>query len=101
MARNTSPVAALISRLIPGIRFPWLFAIFAGLLAIDLVTPDPVPFIDEAILTLLTVLAASWRTGGNDERSPPIDITPVDEAHEALPETGLGSTDENDARHSQ
>ncbi len=101
MVRSTSPVASLISRLIPGIRFPWLFAILAGLLAIDLVTPDPVPFIDEAVLTLLTVLAASWRSGRNDERPPPIDITPVDEVHEVLPETGLGSTDENDARHSQ
>lgn len=100
MARSTSPVAALISRLIPGIRFPWLFAILAGLLAIDLVIPDPVPFVDEAILTLLTILAASWRSGRNDERSPPIDITPVDETHEVLPETGLESADEDDARHS-
>jgi len=101
MARRASPVAALVSRLIPGIRFPWLFAILAGLLAIDLVIPDPVPFIDEAILALLTVLAASWRIGRSDERPPPIDITPVDEAQDVLPEAGSGSTDEDDARHSQ
>jgi len=72
-----SPVAAVISRLIPGIRFPWLFAILAGLLAIDLVIPDPVPFIDEAILTLLTVLAASWRSDRSELADPPRDVTPA------------------------
>lgn len=85
MTANPSPVAALISRLIPGIRFPWLFAILAGLLAIDLVIPDPIPFIDEVILTLLTVLAASWRGGRNDAVAPPRDVTPIDEAEGVLP----------------
>jgi hypothetical protein len=101
MARSTSPVAALVSRLIPGIRFPWLFAILAGLLAIDLVIPDPVPFIDEAILTMLTVLAASWRTGRTDERPPPKDVTPVDETEGLLSEGDAAPTDDDDACHSQ
>lgn len=101
MVSRPSPVAALISRLIPGIRYPWLFAILAGLLAVDLVIPDPVPFIDEAILTLLTVLAASWRSDRDEKRPPPKDVTPVDEAEGALPEGGAASTAEEETRHSQ
>lgn len=86
MPRSTSPIAALITRLIPGIRFPWLFAILAGLFAVDLVTPDPIPFLDEVVLAVLTFLAASWRTRGqDDERRPPRDITPPEEAQKALP----------------
>jgi hypothetical protein len=86
VSTTRSPVAAVISRLIPGIRFPWLFAILAGLLAIDLVVPDPIPFIDEAILTLLTVLAASWRSGRDEPVPPPRDVTPADASAGALQE---------------
>ena len=86
MPRPTSPVAALVTRLIPGIRYPWLFAILAGLFAVDLVTPDPIPFLDEVVLAVLTFLAASWRTRGrDDERPPPKDVTPPDEPEKTLP----------------
>lgn len=79
MSRSTSPLAALISRLIPGIRYPWLFAILTGLFAIDLVVPDPVPLLDEVVLAVLTFLVASWRTRQDDERPPPRDITPPED----------------------
>jgi len=85
---DTSPITALINRLIPGIRYPWLFAILAGLLAIDLVVPDPVPFLDEIVLAVLTFLAASWRVSQDQDeppRPPPKDITPPDEAEKMLP----------------
>ena len=84
MTRPTSPITALVSKLIPGIRYPWLFAILAGLFAIDLVVPDPIPFLDEIVLAVLTFLAASWRTRQDDERPPPKDITPPDEAEKLL-----------------
>ena len=76
MSRSLSPLAALIDKLIPGIRYPWLFAILTGLFAIDLVVPDPVPLLDEVMLAVLTFLVASWRTRQDDERPPPRDITP-------------------------
>ncbi len=88
MVKPASPIAALVNRLIPGIRYPWLFAILTGLLAIDLVVPDPVPFLDEVVLAVLTFLVASWRTRADDERPPPRDITPPDEAEELLPRNG-------------
>ena len=96
MTRPTSPITALVSKLIPGIRYPWLFAILAGLFAIDLVVPDPIPFLDEIVLAVLTFLAASWRTRQDDERPPPKDITPPDEAEKLLPsERGEAHTKAN------
>jgi len=88
MATSPSPVVAFINRWLPGLRFPWLFAILAGLLALDLVVPDPIPFIDEAVLTVLTILAASWRSGSDDERPPPRDITPPEESEESTRDSG-------------
>lgn len=43
------------------LRFPQLFAITAGLFVLDLVIPDPVPFLDEIVLGLATLLLANWR----------------------------------------
>jgi len=91
-----SPISALINRLIPGIRYPWLLAILTGLLAIDLVVPDPVPLLDEVVLGLLTFLAASWRIRKGDADPPPKDVTPKDEEGGVLPATGVGSGDGND-----
>jgi hypothetical protein len=56
------PLVALVQRLLPRVRYPWLFVALAALLLFDLVIPDPIPFLDEATLALLTVLAGSWRT---------------------------------------
>lgn len=92
----TSPITALINKLIPGIRYPWLFAILAGLLAIDLVVPDPVPLLDEVVLGVLTFLAASWRIRGGGADPQPKDVTPKDEAGGVLPSTGAGRNDEDD-----
>jgi len=43
------------------LRFPWLFALTATLFVIDLLVPDLLPFADEILLGLLTILFASWR----------------------------------------
>ncbi len=85
MKPTASPLTALVGRLIPGIRYPWLVAILAGLFAIDLVIPDPIPFLDEVVLAVLTVLLASWRTRRDDTRPPPKDITPTEESEFSLP----------------
>ena len=46
------------------LRFPQLFALTAGLFLVDLIIPDPIPFADELLLGLLTLLFASWRVKG-------------------------------------
>ena len=56
------PLIAAVERMLPRIKYPWLFLALAAMLLLDLVIPDPIPFLDEATLALLTVLAGSWRT---------------------------------------
>jgi hypothetical protein len=48
------------------LRFPKLFAITAILFVVDFLVPDPIPFLDEILLGLATLLFASWR----DSRRP-------------------------------
>jgi hypothetical protein len=43
------------------LRFPRLLAITAALFVIDLVFPDMVPFVDEILLGLISLLFASLR----------------------------------------
>ena len=51
------PVLGFFSKL----SFPRLFALTAALFAIDLVVPDLVPFVDELLLGLGTLLLANFR----------------------------------------
>lgn len=92
----SSPLSSLVEKLIPGIRYPWLLVILAGLFAVDLVVPDPIPLIDEIMLAVLTVLAASWRTRRDEVRPQPKDVTPPDDAGTSLPADGAGA-DRHDA----
>lgn len=46
------------------LRFPQLFALTAGLFLVDLIIPDPIPFADELLLGMLTLLFANWRRKG-------------------------------------
>ncbi|MCU0596480.1 MAG: hypothetical protein MUC98_13605, partial [Desulfobacterota bacterium] len=43
------------------LRFPKLFAITAALFVIDLIFPDMVPFVDEILLGLISLLFASLK----------------------------------------
>jgi hypothetical protein len=63
----------LLLRWLGGLRFPQLFLLFAGLFAIDFVIPDMIPFVDEILLGLATLLLASLRNRHEDR---PIDVTP-------------------------
>lgn len=54
------------------LRYPMLFKITALLFAVDLVVPDVVPFADEILLGLGTLLLASWK----ERKSPQLDVPP-------------------------
>lgn len=58
------PGQSWLYRLIAGLnlRFPTLFLLLAGLTLADLITPDPLPFVDELFMILLTLLVGSWKT---------------------------------------
>lgn len=43
------------------LSFPKLFAVFALLFVADALVPDPIPFVDEILLGLGTLLFASWK----------------------------------------
>ena len=50
------------------LRFPTLFMLIALLFIVDLIVPDFIPFVDEIILGLLTVVLGLWRERrSNDE----------------------------------
>jgi hypothetical protein len=51
----------LVTRFAAGLRFPTLFGLVAGLFLLDLVIPDLIPFADEILLALGTLLLASLR----------------------------------------
>lgn len=46
------------------LRHPTLFAITAGLFALDLLVPDFIPLADEILLGLATLLLANWKDRG-------------------------------------
>lgn len=59
----TGPALGFASRL----RFPTLFYISLGLFVINLLVPDPIPFVDEILMGLATLLLARWKK----RRDPP------------------------------
>jgi hypothetical protein len=63
-------IGQFVTRFAAGLRFPVLFALVAGLFLLDLVVPDVIPFVDEVLLALGTLLVGSLRKRRGDERPP-------------------------------
>ncbi len=61
MRWTRGPVFALLTRFASRLRFPTLFWVTAALFVIDLLVPDLIPFADEVLLGLLTLLLGSLR----------------------------------------
>jgi len=57
-----------------GLRYPQLFFLTAALFVVDLFVPDMIPFADEILLGLLTVLLARLKDRRTAERVK--DVTP-------------------------
>ena len=78
-----SPVE-LVRRFASGLRFPQLFMFVLGLFLLDFFIPDLIPYVDEMLLALATLLLGSWkeRKGVPDDEAagrqdPPMkDVTP-------------------------
>jgi hypothetical protein len=59
-----TPQTALRDRLVrfaAGLRFPRLLALTAALFVLDLIIPDVIPFVDEILLGLMSLLLASLK----------------------------------------
>jgi len=83
-----NPVVAWMLGIASRLRFPWLLALTVGLLLLDLVIPDLIPFVDEILLGLATLLLGNWKrrrrpddddagpAGGGGSSGRVIDVTP-------------------------
>jgi len=60
-------IAKIVTRFAAGLRFPTLFKLVAALFVADLLIPDLIPFMDEILLALGTLLLAGLRK----RREPP------------------------------
>jgi hypothetical protein len=63
----SAPVTTLVRRAFGRLRYPTLLALTAVLFVADLVVPDVVPFADELLLGLLTLVLARLRTRHRDD----------------------------------
>ena len=63
-----NPLFAPFMRWLGRLSFPKLFAVFAVLFAADALVPDPIPFVDEILLGLGTLLFASWKDRKKKQR---------------------------------
>lgn len=57
---RSSPVYRLL-QFASGLKFPTLFLLFLALFVLDVFIPDVIPFVDELLLGLLTLLLGTWR----------------------------------------
>ena len=55
-------IGPVVSRFASRLRFPTLFKLVAALFVVDLVLPDLIPFYDEILLALGTLLLGSLKT---------------------------------------
>lgn len=65
----------MLRRFLSSLRFPQLFLLLLALFAVDLVTPDPILLLDEAILGVLAMMLGMWRNRG-DAASEMKNVTP-------------------------
>ena len=56
-----NPLLSPFMRFLGRLSYPRLFALTAALFAVDLVVPDIIPFVDELLLGLGTLLLANWK----------------------------------------
>ncbi|MEZ5064268.1 MAG: DUF6116 family protein [bacterium] len=56
-----SPILAPLLDFAGKLRFPQLFLLTGAIFVIDLLVPDMIPFVDEILLGLATLLLASLR----------------------------------------
>ena len=57
-----SPVQEIVGSLVGRLKYPWVFVLLAVVFVADTLIPDPIPFVDEIMLALLTFLVGTWRT---------------------------------------
>lgn len=62
----TSLPARIVERVAGRLRFPTLFLLTAVLFVVNLLVPDPLPFVDEILLGLATLMLGAWKDRDDD-----------------------------------
>lgn len=57
-------IGAIVTRFASRLRYPTLFKLVAGLFIVDLFLPDFIPFLDEILLALGTLMLGAMRKRG-------------------------------------
>ena len=75
MPPMANPLLAPLFNFFSRLSYPRLFALTAALFAFDVVIPDFVPFADELLLGLGTLLLANWKKRKDPDpvQKPPLD----------------------------
>ena len=74
----TGPQTPMIKGFLSRLKFPQLFLLAAGLFLFDLFVPDLVPFLDEILLAIGTMILGSWekKVAPEETEKPPMkDVT--------------------------
>lgn len=72
----SSVTKGLLGRYLSRLRFPQLFMIAAILFVVDVIVPDVIPFADEILLFLVTLMLGSLKRPAEPERPPEKNVTP-------------------------
>ena len=83
-AAPNGPLLGFVNRFAAELRFPQLFWMTAILFLADLLVPDLIPFVDEILLALATLLFGSWKRrrrpppepSGPKHDGPIVEVTP-------------------------
>jgi hypothetical protein len=71
----TTAGRSAVTRALPGLlsrlKHPQLFLLLVVLFGLDLIVPDLIPFVDEIVLALVTVLVGTWRRPPGEVPPPP------------------------------
>jgi hypothetical protein len=66
-----SPAQGIISGFLARLERPLLFKIAAGLFIVDLLLPDPIPFLDELIFGIVTLILTKQKNTIDTTIAPP------------------------------
>jgi hypothetical protein len=75
----SSAQQSLVTGFLGRLKFPQLFLLAAALFLFDLFVPDFLPFVDEILLAIGTMILGSWQKKVDSAAKPPMkDVTPDD-----------------------
>jgi hypothetical protein len=70
----------LLLRYFSRLKFPWLFAVTALVFGLDLIIPDVIPFVDELLLGMMTLLLGTWRSRKSEGKTGHSNVIDVEKA---------------------